>query len=144
MKLASSWNGRSSGDETAADAEEGVIYHAISSGEFKAEGLPCVPMTDEEKTALQSLCDQFYGLFTATVAKGGAGGNGRTDLALHMNSGGGGAGHACSAPAFAQRAAVALDAVNFHGSVGPMCSRQTQSHRQCKRHFVHAHESLLS
>lgn len=57
-------------DTTGADAEAGVVYHAITSGEFKGEGLPCLPMTDEERAALQALCDTYYGLFTATVAKG--------------------------------------------------------------------------
>jgi HK97 family phage major capsid protein len=57
-------------DTSAADAAEGMVYNVITSGTYKGEGLPYEPMSEDERAATQALCDDYYGLFTATVAKG--------------------------------------------------------------------------
>ena len=48
----------------------GVRPTYVSAGKYKVEGNPDEPLTDEAHAALQSLVDEFYGMFTAAVAKG--------------------------------------------------------------------------
>lgn len=57
-------------DFSAANAEAGVAVNVITAGTYKAEGIPDLPMTEEEKAAVQAMCDSYYSLFTATIAKG--------------------------------------------------------------------------
>lgn len=57
-------------DWSAANAEAGVTVNVISAGAFKSEGIPDLPMSEAERTATQAVCDDYYALFTATVAKG--------------------------------------------------------------------------
>ena len=48
----------------------GVKTSLISAGKFKTENNPYEPMTDEGRGAIQQSVDDFYGMFTAHVARG--------------------------------------------------------------------------
>ena len=48
----------------------GVKTTLTSAGEFKTEGNPFEPLTDEAKAAIQALVDETYGMFVQDVAKG--------------------------------------------------------------------------
>lgn len=48
----------------------GVEDQTFTSGEFKDAGSPLRPMTDEERTYLQSLIDDLHGRFVAVVREG--------------------------------------------------------------------------
>jgi HK97 family phage major capsid protein len=57
-------------DYSAAEAEAGVKRTIIKAGEYKGEGAPFEPMTDDERAATQAKVDTIYGMFAADVAKG--------------------------------------------------------------------------
>jgi signal peptide peptidase SppA len=51
-------------------AKEGVQHTLISAGEFKTEGNPYEPLSDEARADVQEQVNAFYGMFVADVAKG--------------------------------------------------------------------------
>lgn len=51
-------------------AAKGVQTTLISAGEYKTEGNPYEPLTDDAKAYMQSMVDEFYGMFVSDVAKG--------------------------------------------------------------------------
>lgn len=57
-------------DVSAALAAAGVTVTLVSAGKYKAEGSPFAPLTDEARDHLQSVVDDFYGMFTSAVARG--------------------------------------------------------------------------
>jgi signal peptide peptidase SppA len=57
-------------DWSGFNAQMGVVPTYISAGKFKTEGNPDQPLSDEAKTHLQAIVDEFYGLFVADVAAG--------------------------------------------------------------------------
>jgi HK97 family phage major capsid protein len=56
-------------DLSAADEEEGIRYHFITGGQFKAEGHPHFPCSEEELEAIQRNVDAAYQMFVSDVAK---------------------------------------------------------------------------
>lgn len=48
----------------------GVTPTIISAGEFKVEGNPYAPLSDEARAAMQRMVDEVYGSFVADVARG--------------------------------------------------------------------------
>jgi ClpP class serine protease len=48
----------------------GITVSLITAGEHKGELNPFRPLSDEDRAAAQAMCDYFYGLFTAGVARG--------------------------------------------------------------------------
>jgi capsid assembly protease len=57
-------------DESAAFEKEGIKPTVVSAGRYKQEGLPYAPLTDDAKAHLQSIVDDYYGMFTSDVSKG--------------------------------------------------------------------------
>lgn len=57
-------------DESQANETEGVKTTLITAGEFKGEGHPASPLTDDARANLQSIVDSYYGAFVKDVAKG--------------------------------------------------------------------------
>lgn len=57
-------------DMSKALEEEGVHYELISAGEFKTEGNPYQPLTEEARAAIQTSVDNYYAMFTKAVARG--------------------------------------------------------------------------
>lgn len=57
-------------DETEALAKAGVKVNAISAGDYKLEGAPWEPLTDEGRAHLQGQVDVVYRDFLGAVAKG--------------------------------------------------------------------------
>jgi signal peptide peptidase SppA len=57
-------------DESQRNEKEGVQTTLVSAGRFKTEGNPFEPLTSEAKAQLQSLVDDYYGMFVSDVAKG--------------------------------------------------------------------------
>lgn len=57
-------------DVSKALADAGVNVTLISAGEFKVEGNPYGPLTDEAQAFMQSRIDDYYTAFTKGVAKG--------------------------------------------------------------------------
>ncbi|MGZ4955300.1 MAG: S49 family peptidase [Methylobacter sp.] len=49
---------------------EGVDMTLISAGKYKTEGNPFEPLNEEAQAAIQSRVDDYYGMFTAAVARG--------------------------------------------------------------------------
>ena len=56
-------------DESAAEAEAGLKYTEIYSGDRKIDGTPHAPLTDEARAVYQKLVDQTHDLFIETVAR---------------------------------------------------------------------------
>jgi HK97 family phage major capsid protein len=56
-------------DDSAAYADMGVKHTIIKAGEYKAEGNPFEPLSDDAKAYLQSQVDDFYGMFVGAVAR---------------------------------------------------------------------------
>lgn len=59
-------------DYSAMLEEEGVKMTLIQAGEFKTEGNPYGPLTDEAKAAIQKSVDGYYATFTQSVSRGRA------------------------------------------------------------------------
>lgn len=57
-------------DTTGLQEKLGVKTTLVSAGEYKTEGNPFEPLTDEARAELQSKVDAFYGMFVGDVAKG--------------------------------------------------------------------------
>ncbi len=57
-------------DVSAAMEMEGVKTTLIAAGRYKVEGNCYEPLTDEARQTLEGLVRDFYGMFTADVAKG--------------------------------------------------------------------------
>lgn len=57
-------------DMSAALEQDGVKMTLISAGDFKTEGNPYGPLTDEALAAIQGSVDAYYAMFTSSVAKG--------------------------------------------------------------------------
>ena len=57
-------------DDSAALDTMGVKFSFISAGKYKTEGNSFEPLGDEARAAMQSVVDDFYSLFTKTVARG--------------------------------------------------------------------------
>lgn len=57
-------------DWSKAMEEAGVDVTLISAGKFKTEGNPYGPLDEDAKAFQQSRVDDYYGMFTAAVAKG--------------------------------------------------------------------------
>lgn len=56
-------------DSSKALEDMGWRVTLISAGKYKVEGNPFGPLEDEARAAIQSRIDEFYGMFTAGVAK---------------------------------------------------------------------------
>jgi signal peptide peptidase SppA len=59
-------------DDSQMLEAEGVKITLISAGKYKTEGNPYEPLGDEAQSAMQSMVDEFYGMFVKSVAKGRA------------------------------------------------------------------------
>lgn len=57
-------------DRSAEEAAQGVKTTLISAGKYKTEGNPFEPLTDEARAHLQTMVDEYYGMFVSDVAKG--------------------------------------------------------------------------
>lgn len=57
-------------DDSSALDNMGVKFTFISAGKYKTEGNSFQPLDDEARTAMQSVVDDFYGMFTKAVARG--------------------------------------------------------------------------
>lgn len=57
-------------DYSGAMEQDGVKATLISAGEYKTEGHPYGPLTDEAKAAIQQSVDAYYAAFTQGVSKG--------------------------------------------------------------------------
>lgn len=57
-------------DQSKALEQEGIDVTLVSAGEFKVEGHPFGPLTDEARDELQAGVDRYYGMFTDGLAKG--------------------------------------------------------------------------
>jgi signal peptide peptidase SppA len=57
-------------DHSAELAEAGVNVSLIKAGKFKAEDNPFGPLSDDAKTAIQGRVDDYFSMFTRSVAKG--------------------------------------------------------------------------
>lgn len=56
-------------DWSAADAMAGVKTTLITAGQYKAEGNPFEPLSDEARATIQKRVDEAYGMFTKAVAR---------------------------------------------------------------------------
>jgi signal peptide peptidase SppA len=57
-------------DNSARLEQMGVDVSLIHAGQFKAEGNPFQPLTDEARADIQAKVDEFYGMFVDGVAQG--------------------------------------------------------------------------
>lgn len=57
-------------DESAKDAKDGVKTELISAGQYKTEGDPSQPLSEDARAHLQSIVDDYYSRFVNAVAKG--------------------------------------------------------------------------
>lgn len=57
-------------DESARAENQGVKTTLVSAGRFKTEGNPFEPLSADARAHLQSLVDDYYGMFVSDVAKG--------------------------------------------------------------------------
>lgn len=57
-------------DTSRADEREGIRYTIISSGRYKAEGIPVKPASVDELAHLQARADEYYKVFVEHVARG--------------------------------------------------------------------------
>jgi signal peptide peptidase SppA len=57
-------------DMSEAHARMGVKTTLVSAGKYKVETQPYAPLNDEAKAHMQSQLDDYYGMFTAAVARG--------------------------------------------------------------------------
>ncbi len=56
-------------DKTEAMANAGVKAHIIKAGKYKDERHPEIPMTDDERSEIQSRVDEYYAMFVNAVAR---------------------------------------------------------------------------
>lgn len=57
-------------DESGRAEQQGVRTTLVSAGKYKVEGNPFEPLTDEARGHMQSMVDEFYGMFVSAVARG--------------------------------------------------------------------------
>lgn len=57
-------------DESVRNEQQGVRTTLVSAGKFKTEGNPFGPLDQGAAAHMQSIVDEYYGLFTRDVAKG--------------------------------------------------------------------------
>lgn len=57
-------------DESKFLEAEGITATLIKAGDHKAEGHPFFPLSEDDRAAIQSRIDDYYRMFTATVARG--------------------------------------------------------------------------
>ncbi len=57
-------------DLSGALEQAGIKTTLISAGKYKTEGAPFGPLGEEALAAIQARVDDYYGMFTAAVAKG--------------------------------------------------------------------------
>lgn len=57
-------------DFSKALETEGIDVTLISAGQYKVEGNPYEPLSDDARRFMQSRIDEYYGAFTHQVAKG--------------------------------------------------------------------------
>lgn len=57
-------------DISRMQANMGWKTTLISAGRFKTEGNPFEPLSDEAQAAIQSMADEYYGMFVGDVARG--------------------------------------------------------------------------
>lgn len=57
-------------DRSAEQQQEGLKTTLVSAGRYKTEGNPFEPLTDDARAHLQTLVDDYYGMFVGDVAKG--------------------------------------------------------------------------
>lgn len=56
-------------DVSKAQENIGVKTTLVSAGKYKTEGNPYEPLTDESRASIQKRVDEYYGMFTAAVAR---------------------------------------------------------------------------
>jgi capsid assembly protease len=49
--------------------QQGVAVNLITAGRYKVEGNPFEPLNEEARSAIQGRVDEYYGMFTADVAR---------------------------------------------------------------------------
>jgi capsid assembly protease len=49
--------------------QQGVAVNLITAGKYKVEGNPFEPLNEEARSAIQGRVDEYYGMFTADVAR---------------------------------------------------------------------------
>lgn len=59
-------------DQSKADENEGLKVTLVSAGKFKTDGNPYEPLSDHARQRMQSMADEFYGMFVNDVARGRA------------------------------------------------------------------------
>jgi signal peptide peptidase SppA len=57
-------------NEGEKNAQSGVATTLVSAGKYKTERNPYEPLTDEARDYMQSMVDEFYGMFLSDVARG--------------------------------------------------------------------------
>lgn len=57
-------------DTSVQSEHEGVQTTLISAGKYKVDGNPHEPLSDDARAHLQSMVDEYYGMFLSAVAKG--------------------------------------------------------------------------
>jgi len=57
-------------DDSVALENLGVKVSLISAGKYKVEGNNFEPLSDEARTAMQAMVDDYYGMFVSAVARG--------------------------------------------------------------------------
>lgn len=57
-------------DISAYLEKEGVKYSFVSAGDYKTEGNPFEPLSDDARAHMQSRVDEYYDMFVKAVAKG--------------------------------------------------------------------------
>lgn len=57
-------------DQSVADEMAGIKTTLISAGKFKTEANPFEPLSDDARSHMQSLVDNYYGMFVSDVARG--------------------------------------------------------------------------
>jgi signal peptide peptidase SppA len=57
-------------DLSKALETDGIGVSLISAGKYKTEGSPYAPLTEDARAAMQSMVDDYYGMFTKAVARG--------------------------------------------------------------------------
>lgn len=62
------WNAHT--DFSKADEAEGIKTTLVSAGEFKTEGNPFEPLSDEARADMQASVDRYHEMFIAAVADG--------------------------------------------------------------------------
>ncbi|HKV74579.1 MAG TPA: phage major capsid protein [Gemmatimonadales bacterium] len=57
-------------DTSEADAQAGIRYEVLSAGKYKADAAGIGPLSDDARTSIQTMLDEYYTAFVDAVAKG--------------------------------------------------------------------------